>query len=59
MRQSEKDKLKQFFNQDNNTYKFARNYIEQMNDSYAAPDWINEISNFITQDKIQGKKKKK
>lgn len=51
LRQSEKDKLKQFFDRDNNKYEFSSKYIERMNGSYAVPDWITEIKNFITSDK--------
>jgi predicted ATPase len=51
LKPSEKDKLKQFFDRDNNKYMFASKYIERMNDTYAVPDWITKIRNFITSDK--------
>ena len=51
LRQTEREKLKKFFDQDNNKSNFASNYIERINNNYATPDWITEIKNFIIQDK--------
>ncbi|MCV9929076.1 ATP-binding protein [Flavobacterium sp. LS1R49] len=44
--------LLSFFNLDNIKYDFANSYVEEINsNTYAIPNWINEIRDFILNDK--------
>lgn len=51
-RPNEKESLKEFFNLDNNKYKFAKKYIEILEQSdevlYKTPDWILEIKQLLS-----------
>lgn len=49
LKPTERKKLKQFFDRDDNKYEFANKYVERIDDNYTVPNWITEIRDFITQ----------
>ncbi len=49
LRVTERDKLSVFFDTDNNKFKFANSYIDEIKENtYDTPNWITEIRTFIT-----------
>ncbi|WP_345974058.1 AAA family ATPase [Sulfurimonas sp. HSL3-7] len=47
LKTSQWTQIEQFFDTDNNKFLFAKKYVENMDDSYAIPAWIQEIRIWI------------
>ncbi len=47
LRGSEWGLIDEFFNLDNNKFSFAKAYVENIEDSYVTPSWINEIRGWL------------
>lgn len=46
-KQSEIKAIEDFFNLDNNKYRFAKKYSEKISNNYITPNWIKEIEDFL------------
>lgn len=47
LRSSEWKLIDDFFNRDNNKYRFAQKYVELMSDQHSTPEWIEEIRGWL------------
>lgn len=57
-RASEWKKIQDFFDKDNNKFKFAQAYSQRLSDSYQIPSWIAEIRSIFTSSKSHVQKTK-
>lgn len=47
LRSSEWEAINRFFDQDNNKFRFAKRYIENIDENHAVPRWIKEIRGWL------------
>lgn len=49
LKRSDWKAIEAFFDKDNNKFLFAERYVSKLDENYSVPEWINEISTFLSE----------